>query len=279
MEDITMTMNDSNKIINDHLKKIEFTSEQKENIYKIGKDLYDQFWTYKGIDSTYRKAKGLTVKKCIDTFNLQTTEASMSAYENGKREIPSSLLIALANHLEVSTDALLKRKNGFLNDKFDNKIKKYVYKNYTIELDDRVEKDYNTEIENENQKYYHLNEGLENSNAVIAIELQQELMTLNAPKGAMLIVDRSIDIINKDLDHTITCILKGKDGLYITKVGPVFRYPETKHSDKLLNSYNYFHYSTQEGEILIAKIKEIENVFFGQVKKVIIDLDNTSGDY
>jgi len=274
-----MTVSETQKIINNKLKKVKLTSDQMENIIKVGHDLYKQVWSYKGIDSAYRKAKGLTVKKCIDTFQLQTTEASMSAYENGKREIPSSLLIALANHLNVSTDALLKRDIGFFNDKFDNKIKKYVYSDYTINMSDTLDKDDFTEIETENNMYYHLDEGLEKSNAVIAVELKQELMTLNAPKGSILIVDRSFDIINKDLDHTITCMLKGADGIYITKVGPVFRYPETKHSDKLLNSYNYFHYSTQEGEIRIAKLKEIEGLFFGQIKKVIIDLDNISGNF
>lgn len=274
-----MTVNDTQKIINDKLKKVKLINDQMENIIKVGHDLYKQVWSYKGIDSAYRKAKGLTVKKCIDTFQLQTTEASMSAYENGKREIPSSLLIALANHLNVSTDALLKRDIGFFNDKFDNKIKKYVYSDYTINISENKEIDYLTEIEAENSMYYHLDEGLEKSNAVIAVELKQELMTLNAPKGSILIVDRSFDIINKDLNHTITCMLKGADGIYITKVGPVFRYPETRHSDKLLNSYNYFHYSTQDGEIRIAKLKEIESLFFGQIKKVIIDLDNISGNY
>jgi len=274
-----MDKDKSINIIKDKLEEISFTKKEQENIISSFNQIYDAVWTYKGIDSSFRKAKGLTVRKCIDKYQLNKTEASMSAYENGKREVPASLLISLANNLNVSTDALLKRGVGFLNDKYDNKIKRYVYKNYDVNFTDYKDSNYVDVHRKETQKYYHLNEGVEKSIALIAIELQQEILTLNAPKGSILIVDRSFDVINKDLDHTITCLLKGDDGLYITKVGPVYRYPETKHSDKLLNSYTYFHFTTQDGDVLISKMKELEKLFIGQVKKVIIDLENISGNY
>ena len=53
---------------------------------------------------------------------------------------------------------------------------------------------------------------------------------------------------------------------------------QTKHSDKLLNSPYGYYSRAQEGEIRIAKLKEIEGLFFGQIKKVI-DLDNISGKF
>lgn len=205
---------------------------------------------------------GESQAEAIKALGLKMDASTLSAYENGRADCPASLLVKMADRYGCSVDGLLSRDmTGF----------RYGSYNPRLELLKIAVAENNLQftLTKDEKKVYLLDEKFSKDLKVKALRVSEDLPTLNAKKGDVILIDTNLKkYIKPDMSTKLMCMFtnNARDAL---DTRYWFGYINQVYDGTGITRGKCFYYNLPNGEMQLCRYDLLDSRIYAVVIQVI----------